>query len=149
MSQENVEIVQRYFDLTVRRIDPMGEPRPIADAMEADELDPESRSCSATCTLTCAGPRAGCRLSRSARLRARRRSPLGGVAELSSDRSGGHRPRRRSRSRRASVGIRGKASGASASQAVYSLNRLHGGLIVRADEYLDRAEALKAVGLEE
>ncbi len=143
--------MQRYFDLTVRRIDAYWEnPRPIADAMEADELDPESKELLGymhtdmrwTNALGVAfqgqpdcvrGVDHLLEASQNYRVTVQEVTDLGGDHVLAVLR----------------VGIRGKASGASASQAVYSLNRLHGGLIDRADEYLDRAEALKAVGLEE
>ena len=46
------------------------------------------------------------------------------------------------------VDMKGQSSGAPAAVSVFSLLRLQDGLVAEADEYLSRAEALKAVGLE-
>jgi hypothetical protein len=45
--------------------------------------------------------------------------------------------------------MKGRSSGATATVSIFSLLKLSDGLIVRADEYLRRDEAIKAVGLEE
>jgi ketosteroid isomerase-like protein len=45
--------------------------------------------------------------------------------------------------------MKGKDSEIEVSQTVFSLMTLRGGLIVRAEEYLHREEALEAVGLRE
>jgi ketosteroid isomerase-like protein len=151
MSQENVEIVRRYFDLAVKRLDGYWEsPRPIADAMDAGELDPESREMlgymhpdmrwTNALGIVFQGQPDCVRgvdqlleASQSYQVAVEEVTDLGDDHVLAVLR----------------VGMRGKASGASVSQTLFSLNRLRRGLIVRADEYLDRSEALKAVGLAE
>jgi ketosteroid isomerase-like protein len=151
MSQENVEIVSRYFDLATKRIDAYWQnPRPIADAMQAGELDAESNEMLSYMhadvrwtnalgivfqgQLDCArGVDQLLEASQTYSVAIEEVIDLGGDHVLAVLR----------------VGLRGKTSGASASQSLFSVNTLQEGLIVRADEYLDRAQALQAVGLAE
>jgi ketosteroid isomerase-like protein len=151
MSQENVEIVTRYFGAIMRSLDTYWEdPRSIAEALESGDLDPNSREVLDHIHPDMRWKNAlGHRLSREGRVRK-------GVDELLEA----------SRSYMVTVdqvtdlgsaqvlavlgvGLKGKSSGAAATGSIFSGLTLRDGLIAEADEYLSRADALEAVGVEE
>jgi ketosteroid isomerase-like protein len=147
MSQENVEIVTRYFAAATRRIATYWrDPRPIADALEAGDLDLDSRE-----VLDRMHPdmrwknalgivfqgKADCArgvdelldASQSYSVTVDQITDLGGDHVLAV----------------LEVGMKGKSSGAAATVSIFSLLKLREGLIAEADEYLNRNEALRAV----
>jgi hypothetical protein len=149
MSQDNVEIVTRYYELASKRVDAYWvNPRPVADAMQAGELDPEAHEMLGYMhadmrwtnalgivfegKLDCArGVDQLFEASQSYRIIVDEVSDLGGGRVLAAMR----------------VSMKGKSSGAAASEALFSVLTLREQLIVRAEEYPSRAEALKAAGL--
>jgi ketosteroid isomerase-like protein len=151
MSQQNVEIVTRYFGAATRRVATYWEnPRPIADALEANDLDADSRE-----VLDQMHPdmrwknalgivfegKAECARGVDELLEASQTYvvTVDEVIDLGKDHVLAV----------LGVGMKGKGSGAEATASIFSVLRLRDALIAQADEYLSRAEALKAVGLAE
>jgi ketosteroid isomerase-like protein len=151
MSQQNVKIVTRYFAAATRRVATYWtNPRPIADSLEAGDLDvdsqevldhmhPEMRWKNAL-GIVFQG-KADCAKGVDELLEASQSYSvtLDEVTELSGDHVLAV----------LGVGMEGKSSGAAATLSIFSVLTLRDGLIAEADEYLSRAEALEAVGLAE
>jgi ketosteroid isomerase-like protein len=151
MSQENVEVVTRYFGAITRTIATYWEnPRSFAKALQAGDLDADSREVLDHLhpdmrwknmlgivyegKLDCArGVDELMEASQSYSVRADEVTDLGDDHVLVVLR----------------LGMKGQSSGAAATSSVFSVHTLQEGLIAQADEYLSRAEALKAVGLAE
>jgi ketosteroid isomerase-like protein len=152
MSRENTEIVRRYFDAVKRSLDAhWANPRSVAAAMSTDDLTPAQREVLAFTDVDVEWRNAfGLRFS----------GQLGfakGVDQLLEATTdfwivevpevtdlGGDRVLAVVKS-----AMKGKDSEIEVSQTVFSLMTLRAGLIVRAEEYLTREEALEAVGLRE
>ena len=151
MSQENVEIVGRYFRGLVRGVNEYWDnPRSYAAALTSDELDANSREVLAhmhpdVCWKNAAGEiyegKLACLRGFDALMQASQSYSvvldeivdLGGDHVLSVVRAE----------------ARGRIFGAPVQAAVFSVLTLRDGLIVEHEEYTTRGEALKAVGLEE
>jgi ketosteroid isomerase-like protein len=151
MSQENVEIVRRYFDAVKRGLDAHWDnPRSAAAAMSADDLAPEQREVlgfthvdvewRTAFGLTYKGQLDFAKgvdqlleATNDFWIEVQEVTDLGGDRVLAVVRSA----------------MTGKDSDIEVSQTVFSLMTLRDGLIVRAEEYLHREEALEAVGLRE
>jgi len=152
MSQENVEIVRRFIDATQRFFEAYWDnPRSIAEAVEADDLWPEYREALTyvhsevewkTVFLgeTHRGYLAAARVwddyfkwAEDYRVRLRE------VTDLGDDRV---------YAALALVG-KAKAGGAPMNAQFFDVFTLSDGLIVRLEEYTDRAQALEAAGLSE
>jgi ketosteroid isomerase-like protein len=151
MSQENVEIVRRYFDAVKRGLDGYWDkPRSIATAMSADDLAPAQREALGFTHVDVEWRNAfglvfkgqldfanGVdQLLEAATdfwIEVEEVTDLHGDCVLAVVRSA----------------MKGKDSEIEVSQTVFSVMTLREGLIVRADEYLHREEALDAVGLRE
>jgi ketosteroid isomerase-like protein len=151
MSQENVEIVNRYFGAAMRRLATYWDaPRSIVAAMEANELDPESLGMLAqmhegirwtNAMRDVYQGKAACARGIDELLQASQAYSM--TVEEVTDLGGDHVLAV------LGVAMKGKTSGVEAGESLFSLVTLREGLIVEMDEYLNRSEALKAVGLAE
>jgi ketosteroid isomerase-like protein len=148
MSQENVEIVRRYFDAVKRGLDAHWDnPRSAAAAMSADELTPEQREVLGFTHVDvewrnafglifkgqldfAKGVDQLLEATNDFWIDVQEVTDLGGDRVIAVVRSA----------------MKGKDSQIEVSQTVFSLMTLRDGLIVRAEEYLHRQEALDAVG---
>ena len=151
MSQENVEIVERYFGAAVRALDAYWDsPRSMAQALVGHDLDGDSRQ-----VLDLMHPdmrwknaagivfegKHGCARGFDELMETSQAysATVTEVTDLADDRVLAV----------LTVEMNGQSSGAAATVSIYSVLSLRDGLIADADEYLNRTEALKAVGLEE
>jgi ketosteroid isomerase-like protein len=149
MSQENVEIVRRYFDAVKRGLDAYWDnPRSVAAAMSTDDLTPAQRE-----------------VLRFTDVEVEWRNAFGLIFKGQLDFAKGVDQLLEATNdfwievqevtdledeRVLAVvksAMKGKDSEIEVSQTVFSLMTLREGLIVRAEEYLHREEALEAVGL--
>jgi ketosteroid isomerase-like protein len=152
MSQENVEIVARHFEAIVSELAgyDWDNPRSIVAAMEGDELEPRQREVferlhPETRWTTAFGTIYEGRLgvargidemleaSRTYSVRILEVSDLGGDRVLVVAQSA----------------MEGQSSGATGSVSVFTVLTMKDGLIARSEEYLSRADALRAAGLED
>ncbi len=151
MSQENVEIVRRYFDAVKRALDAHWDnPRSAAAAMSADDLNPAQREVVGFTHVDVEWRNAFGLIFKGQLdfangvdqlleatndfwIEVQEVTDLGGDRVLAVVQSA----------------MKGKDSEIEVSQTVFSLMTLREGLIVRAEEYLHREEALEAVGLRE
>jgi ketosteroid isomerase-like protein len=149
MSQANLEIVRRYFDAIIRRVDTRCEnPCSFVGALGADDLDADARRVLDQLhpevrwrnvlglvfegKLDCA--RAVDELMQASQYYS---VTLDDIAVLGGDRILAVQE----------VGMRGQDSETGAALSVFSVMTLREGLITQVDEFLDRVEALEAVGL--
>jgi ketosteroid isomerase-like protein len=151
MSQENVEVVRRYFDAVKRGLDAYWEnPRSAAAAMRVDDLTPVQREVLAF-THTDVEWRNAFGLVYKGQV-----GLANGVDQLLEAADDYRITVEEVTDLRddyvlavIQAAMKGKGSEIEVSETVFSLMTLRQGLIVRAEEYLDRAEALEAVGLRE
>ncbi|MDX6674096.1 MAG: hypothetical protein QOH11_1514 [Solirubrobacteraceae bacterium] len=151
MSQENVEIVRRYFDAVKRGLDAYWDnPRSVADAMSTDDLTPAQREVLGFTDVDVEWRNAFGLIFKGQLDFAKGVDQLleatndfwievQEVTDLQDERVLAV----------VESAMKGKDSEIEVSQTVFSLMTLRGGLIVRAEEYLHREEALEAVGLRE
>jgi ketosteroid isomerase-like protein len=148
MSQENVEIVRRYFDAVKRGLDAHWDnPRSVAAAMSTDELPPAQREVLGFTHVDVEWRNAfglnfkgqldfakgGDQLLEATNdfwIEVQEVTDLEGERVLALVKSA----------------MKGKDSEIEVSQTVFSLMTVREGLIVRAEEYLHRQEALEAAG---
>jgi ketosteroid isomerase-like protein len=151
VSQENVEIVRRYFDAVKRGLDAYWDnPRSVADAMSTDDLTPAQREVLGFTDVDVEWRNAFGLIFKGQLDFAKGVDQLleatndfwievQEVTDLQDERVLAV----------VESAMKGKDSEIEVSQTVFSLMTLRGGLIVRAEEYLHREEALEAVGLRE
>jgi hypothetical protein len=151
MSQENVEIVQRYVELLVRNLSAhWDEPRSYARDFERGEsdrgsrevfelLDPDIRWTSAIGEVRSGKLGFAKTADELLAISATYSLTLGAITDLGGDHVLGEWESE----------ITGRNSGATGSVQVISLFTVRSGLILEIVEYPDRDSALKAVGLEE
>jgi ketosteroid isomerase-like protein len=150
MSQENIELVRRYFEAAERAFAAYWEgPRSVADSLRADEVRPEIADAmrylhpniewkSALIGITARGyePLADgvdqfLDAAQDYRVNVLEVTDLGDDQVLAVVR----------------LAMKGKASDIAVNTTMFAIVTVEDGLIVRMDEYLERAEALEAVGL--
>lgn len=151
MSHENVEIVRQHFAAIIRELDRYWEnPRSIAADLESGELGPDRRA-----ILDRLHPdmrwtnvigeihdgKLACARGVDTLLQAAQeyRVCLDEVTDLGDDRVLVVVESR----------MKGEISGATGAVRLFTVQTLRDGLIIQGDEFLSRADALKAVGLEE
>ena len=152
MSQENVEIVRRYFEAVKRGLDVHWEnPRSVAAAMSTDDLTPAQREVLGFTQVDVEWRNAFGLIFKGQLDFAKGVDQLleatndfwivdvQEVTDLGSDRVLAV----------VKSAMKGKDSEIEVSQTVFSLMTLRDGLIVRAEEYLHREEALEAAELRE
>jgi len=152
MSQENVEIVRRYFEAVKRGLDVHWEnPRSVAAAMSTDDLTPAQREVLGFTHVDVEWRNAFGLIFKGQLDFAKGVDQLleatndfwivdvQEVTDLGSDRVLAV----------VKSAMKGKDSEIEVSQTVFSLMTLRDGLIVRAEEYLHREEALEAAELRE
>ena len=152
MSQENVELVRRYFEAMERvfAVHWQG-PRSFADSLRAGEIPPEIADAmrnwhpniewkSALIGITTRGYEDTVRgvdqfldAAQDYRVNVLEVTDLGDSQVLAVMR----------------LAMKGKASDIAVNATIFSIVTVEDGLIIRLDEYLERAEALEAVGLSE
>ena len=152
MSQENVEIVRRYFEAVERVFAAYGQGSlSFADSLRAGEVPPEIADAmrdwhpniewkSALIGITARGYEGMARgadqlldAAQDYRVNAPEVTDLSDSQVLAVLR----------------LAMKGKASDIDVNATIFSIVTVEDGLIVRMDEYLERAEALEAVGLSE
>jgi ketosteroid isomerase-like protein len=152
MSQENVEIVRRYFEAAGRAFAAYWQgPRSLADSLRAGEVRPETADVmryvhpniewkSALIGITTRGYEGTLHgvdqlldAAQDYRVNAPEVTDLGDSQVLAVVR----------------LAMKGKASDIDVNATIFSIVTVEDGLIIRLDEYLERAEALEAVGLSE
>jgi len=151
MSQENVEIVRQHFAALIREVDRYWEsPRSFVADVETGELGPDGRAILDRLhpemrwtnafgeihegKLACAkGVDSMLQAAQEYHVR------LEEVTDLSDDRVMAV----------VESSMKGEASGATGAVRLFAVQTLRDGLIIQGDEFLSRAEALKAVGLAE
>ena len=152
MSQENVEIVRRYFEAAERAFAAYWQgPRSVADSLRAGEVEPEIADAmrhlhpniewkSALIGITTRGHEDTARgvdqlldAAQDYRVIVPEVTDLGSNQVLAV----------------LELAMKGKASDIDVNATVFSIVTLENGLIIRMDEYLERPEALEAAGLSE
>jgi ketosteroid isomerase-like protein len=152
MSQENVEIVRRYFEAVERALAAYWQgPRSVADSLRAGEVRPEIADAmrywhpniewkSALIGITARGYEGTAHgvdqfldAAQDYRVNVPEVTDLGDSQVLAVMR----------------LAMKGKASDIDVNATIFSIVTVEDGLIIRMDEYLERAEALEAVGLSE
>ena len=152
MSQENVELVRRYFEAMERVFaDYWQGPRSFADSLRAGEIPPEIADAmrywhpdiewkSALIGITTRGYEGTLHgvdqfldAAQDYRVNVLEVTDLGGSQVLAVVR----------------LTMKGKASAIDVNATTFSIVTVEDGLIIRLDEYMERAEALEAVGLSE
>jgi len=152
MSQENVEIVRRYFEAAGRAFAAYWQgPRSLADSLRAGEVPPEGADVmrylhpniewkSALIGITTRGYEGTVHgvdqfldAAQDYRVNVLEVTDLGNSQVLAVMR----------------LAMKGKASDIDVNATIFSIVTVEDGLIIRLDEYLERAEALEAVGLSE
>ena len=152
MSQENVEVVRRYYGATQRAFVAYWEdPRSAADAFRAGELSPEAVE-----MMRCLHPEAEWKTALTGvtyrgypdmasgfdqlveaasiyRIEVEEIIDLGGDQVIAA----------------VEAAMRGKASDIDVKAMIFVVVTVRNGVITRMDEYVERAEALEAVGLSE
>jgi ketosteroid isomerase-like protein len=152
MSQENVEIVRRFFEAVERSFAGYWEnPRPLAAALEAGELWPEAAEVYGYLHPEAKWKMAFARLTARGHLEMARgwdqllevtehyMVTLRGVEDLGGDQALATVDR----------AAKAKQTGIEMSAPLFSVITVRDGLIVRMDEFSGRAEALEAAGLSE
>jgi ketosteroid isomerase-like protein len=152
MSQENVELVRRSLEASERAFAAYwADPRSLAAAVEADELWPEAEAAYSYLHPEVEWKLGFAGLTFRGRLEVARgwddildavddyRLTLCEVTDLGGDQVLATIDR----------SLKGKQTGVEMSGPIFSLYTLRDGLIVRMEQYSDRAEALEAVGLRE
>ena len=149
MSQENVEVVRRYFEATERAFAAYWQvPRSVADSVRAGEVDPEIADAmrhlhpniewkSALIGITTRGYEGTARgvdqvldAAQDYRIKVPEVTDLGNDQVLAV----------------VQLAMKGKASDIDVNTTIFSLVTVEDGLIIRMDEYLERDEALEAAG---
>ncbi len=152
MSQENVEVVRRYFEAVERFYEAYWQgPRSVADSVRAGEVEPEIADLmrylhpniewkSALIGITARGYGDTAHgvdqfldAAQDYRIKAQEVTDLGGNQVLAV----------------VQLAMKGKASDIDVNTTIFSLVTVEDGLIIRMDEYLERTEALEAAGLSE
>ena len=152
MSQENVEIVRRYFEAVERAWEAYWQgPRSVADSVRAGEVEPEIADAmrhlhpniewkSALIGITTRGHQDTVHgvdqlleAAQDYRTKTQEVTDLGGNQVLAI----------------LELAMKGKASDIDVNTTIFSLVTVEDGLIIRMDEYLERDEALEAAGLRE
>jgi ketosteroid isomerase-like protein len=151
MSQQNVEVVQRFFEVVERFLQTWRPRGSFVEAVKAGDIPPEAREAFGYLSPEVEWNPAFSSETYSGQLELAKgwdelleaaenySLKLLEVTELDRD--------------RVFVifgpSLRGRSSGIHVNAAVFAVVALRGGLIVRLDEYTDRAEALEAAALEE
>jgi ketosteroid isomerase-like protein len=152
MSQDNLEIVRRYFEAVERAFEAYWQvPRSVADSLRAGKIEPEIADAmryfhpdiewkSALIGITTRGYEDTVRgvdqmleAAQDYRIKTQEVTDLGGNQVLAM----------------LDLAMTGKDSGISVSQQIFNVVTVRDGQITRMDEYLERAEALEAAGLSE
>ena len=152
MSQENVELVRRYFEAVERAFAAYWQgPRSVADSLRAGEVRPEITDAmsyfhpniewkSALIGITARGYEATAHgvdqfldAAQDYRVNVLEVTDLGDSQVLAVLRAA----------------MKGRASEIDVNATIFSIVTVEDGLIIRMDEYLERAEALEAAGLSE
>ncbi len=152
MSQENVELVRRYFEAVERLSAAYWQgPRSLADSLRAGEVWPEFADVmrylhpniewkSALIGITARGYESTAHgvdqfldAAQDYRVNVPEVTDLGDSQVLAVVR----------------LAMKGKASAIDVNATIFSIVTVEGGLIIRMDEFLERAEALEAAGLSE
>jgi ketosteroid isomerase-like protein len=152
MSQENVDLVRRYFEAVEQlSVAYWRAPRSLADSLRADEVRPELADVmrylhpgiewkSALIGITARGHEGTAHgvdqfldAAQDYRVNVREVTDLSDSQVLAVLR----------------LAMKGKASDIDVNATIFSIVTVEDGLIVRMDEYLERVEALKAAGLSE
>ena len=151
MSQENVEIVQRFFDAIERSIEVWDRSRSFVDALKTGDLPPETAH-----VLSYLSPEMEWRpIFSSETYRGNLEIARGwdDLFEASADYGLKLLDARSLDKDRVFVTfgpvLEGRFSGIHVDAAVFAVVALRDGLIVRLDEFTDRSEALEAAGLSE
>jgi ketosteroid isomerase-like protein len=152
MSQENVEVVRRYYEATQRAFVAYWEdPRPAAEALEAGDISPEAVEMTrflhpnaewktALTGITYRGYSDMARgfdqlvdAAQTYRVEVQEVTPLGSDRVLAV----------------VEAAMKGTASGIDVRSTIFVVVTVRYGLITRMDEFVEREEALEAVGLSE
>ncbi len=152
MSQENVEIVRRYFEAVERAFAAYWQaPRSVADSLRAGEVSPEFADAmrylhpniewkSALIGITARGCEDAARgvdqmldAAQDSRVTVLEVTDLSDSQVLAVLR----------------LAMKGKTSDIEVNATIFTIVTVEDGLIIRLDDYLERAEALEAVGLSE
>ena len=152
MSHENVEVVRRYYDATQRAFTAYWEdPRSAADALPAGQLSPEAVE-----MMRCLHPSAEWKTALTGVTYRGYRDMPSGFDQLVEAASiyrieikeiidlGGDQV-----IAAVEAAMRGKASDIDVKAMIFVVATVRDGVITRMDEYVERADALEAVGLSE
>jgi ketosteroid isomerase-like protein len=151
MSQENVEIVQRFFDAVERLLQVSETSRSLLDAMNAGDMPPGASEALGHMTPEVAwNPLFSGEIYRGHLDVAR---GLDELREAASDYNSKLLETTGLGADRVlavfALSLEGRGSGINIDAKVFAVVRFHDGLIARIDEYADRTEVLEAVGLSE
>ena len=150
MSQENVEIVRRYFEAVERAFAAYWQgPRSVADSLRAGEVEPEIADAmrylhpnvewkSALIGITSRGYEGAARgIDQSLDAAQDYRVDVSEITDLGSNQV----------LAMVQLAMKGKASDIAVNATIFSIVTVEDGLIIGLDEHLERSEALEAAGL--
>ena len=151
MSQENVEVVRRFFEATERLLEGWDTSRSVVETMKADDLPPEAREALGYMTAEAEWNPVFSGETYHGQLE------LGKAMEELLQAAGTYSVELRELTDLGNdrvfvvygIDLRGRTSGIEVGVRLFSVVTLKDGLIARMDEYTDRREALEAAGLSE